>query len=93
MGILGHGRQYLGTTPRVPLAVVLFSMPRGSLAPFIVSIERVRSVDYGLHSSNFLQMLSTFFFVPSSIRISSGHGLVNPSEAHLRVASTPIFEP
>src|SRR5260370_24069018 len=36
---------------------------------------------------------STRLFVASSIRISSGHGRVKPSDAHLRVASTPIFEP
>jgi hypothetical protein len=32
-------------------------------------------------------------FVPASIKISSGHGRANPSVAHLRVASIPIFEP
>jgi len=36
---------------------------------------------------------STFFFVASSIRISSGHGRANPSDSHLRVASIPIFDP
>jgi len=31
--------------------------------------------------------------IVSSIRMSSGHSLANPSEAHFRVASIPIFEP
>jgi len=35
----------------------------------------------------------TTALVFSSIRISSGQGRVKPSLAHLRVASTPIFEP
>jgi len=38
-------------------------------------------------------LLSTSAFVFASITISSGQGRVNPSLAHLRVASIPIFEP
>jgi hypothetical protein len=45
------------------------------------------------HSSSFFHSLSIRFFVPSSINISPGHGRVNPSDAHFRVASIPIFEP
>jgi hypothetical protein len=36
---------------------------------------------------------STRAFVFSSIKISSGHGRVNPSVSHFRVASIPIFDP
>ena len=39
------------------------------------------------------QREATRFFVASSIKISSGHGRVNPSVSHLRVASMPILEP
>jgi hypothetical protein len=39
------------------------------------------------------QSAFTRALVASSIKISSGHGRVNPSAAHLRVASMPIFEP
>lgn len=46
---------------------------------------------YSIPSS--FHFLSTSVFVFSSIRISSGHGRVNPSVGHLRVASIPIFEP
>ena len=38
-------------------------------------------------------LLSTSAFVFASIRISSGHGRLKPSAAHLRVASMPIFDP
>jgi hypothetical protein len=31
--------------------------------------------------------------ISSSIRMSSGHSRANPSEAHFRVASIPIFDP
>ena len=47
----------------------------------IATVERVR------------HRFVTWAFVFSSIRISSGQGRVNPSLGHLRVASTPIFEP
>src|SRR5260370_40681137 len=46
-----------------------------------------------LSSASDFHSASTRFFVSSSIKISSGHGLVNPSDAHLRVASIPIFDP
>ena len=36
---------------------------------------------------------STRRFTSAGISITPGHGLVNPSPGHLRVASTPIFEP
>jgi hypothetical protein len=36
---------------------------------------------------------STRPFTSSDMRITPGHGLVNPSAGHLRVASTPIFDP
>ena len=36
---------------------------------------------------------SILFFTSGSILISSGQGRVKPSEGHLHVASTPIFEP
>ena len=39
------------------------------------------------------QIASTRAFVFSSTSISSGHGRANPSLAHLRVASIPIFDP
>src|ERR1017187_10630365 len=46
------------------------------------------------HSSpNSFHRFVTCAFVFSSMRISSGHGRVKPSLGHLRVASTPIFEP
>jgi hypothetical protein len=44
-------------------------------------------------SPNSRHRLVTCSLVFSSILISSGHGRVNPSLGHLRVASTPIFEP
>lgn len=39
------------------------------------------------------QRPSIFEETAGSITISSGHGRANPSLGHLRVASTPIFEP
>ena len=48
---------------------------------------------YDLSSASEFQSASTRFFVSSSINISSGHGRVNPSDAHFRVASIPIFDP
>src|SRR5215471_13263886 len=51
----------------------------------------VQSIPISL--ANTFHLLSTKDFVFSSMRISSGHGRVNPSLDHLRVASTPIFEP
>jgi hypothetical protein len=39
------------------------------------------------------QIASTLAFVFSSTSISSGHGRANPSLAHFRVASIPIFDP
>jgi hypothetical protein len=50
-----------------------------------------RAYTYSMPSS--FHFLSTSALVFSSIRISSGQGRVNPSLAHLRVASIPIFDP
>src|SRR6267143_4481778 len=46
-----------------------------------------------LSSDRDFHRASTRFFVAPSIKISSGHGRVKPSDAHLRVASIPIFDP
>src|SRR5579859_1748966 len=45
------------------------------------------------HSAKLFQIASILAFVSSSMRISSGHGLMNPSDFHFRVASIPIFDP
>src|SRR5262249_47332104 len=44
-------------------------------------------------SSAFFQSSSTRARTSSLIRITSGHGRMNPSSFHLRVASMPILEP
>ena len=46
-----------------------------------------------IHFCSVFQIAATRAFVPSSITISSGQGRVNPSVAHFRVASIPIFDP
>jgi hypothetical protein len=46
-----------------------------------------------LSSDSDFHRASTRFFVASSIKISSGHGRIKPSDVHLRVASIPIFDP
>jgi hypothetical protein len=46
-----------------------------------------------IYKFSVFQRVLTRTLVASSIKISSGHGRVNPSAAHLRVASIPIFEP
>src|SRR5882724_5647805 len=45
------------------------------------------------YNPNPFHIPATRAFVSSSIKISSGHGRANPSLAHFRVASTPIFDP
>ena len=45
------------------------------------------------YNPNFSQTESTRFFVSPSISIIAGHGLLNPSAFHFRVASIPIFDP
>jgi hypothetical protein len=47
----------------------------------------------GAYKPNVFHSAATRALVVSSIKISSGHGRVNPSVAHFRVASMPIFEP
>jgi len=54
-------------------------------------VTRVYSIPSSL--ANTFQRESTSALVLLSMVISSGHGLAKPSLAHLRVASTPIFEP
>jgi len=42
---------------------------------------------------NFFHIASTFAFTSGAILSIGGHARVNPSAAHFRVASIPIFDP
>src|SRR5450755_2142802 len=83
-------------------ALLIVGAPRAEFAPgafgnvratifFIRSNEP--SLPYPPYNPKFLHNPSIRAFVPASIKISSGHGRANPSVAHFRVASIPIFEP
>ena len=48
---------------------------------------------YRNQSPAFFHNSSTRCFTSADIVINGGHGRVNPSPAHFRVASIPIFEP
>src|SRR6266446_4640217 len=63
--------------------------------PFVVTLHnplRILQIR-AAYSASVFQIASIFAFVSSSMRISSGHGRANPSDAHFRVASIPIFDP
>jgi len=45
------------------------------------------------HHPTFFHISSTRLFTSADISMTSGHGRVNPSPGHLRVASIPIFDP
>src|ERR1017187_8684524 len=70
---------------RVPARMVTTELLR------VEGIYFVRRGYFG--SAKLSHSTSTFSRVLKSLTISSGHGRVNPSVGHLRVASTPIFEP
>ena len=75
---------------RVSLAGRTNSEAKGRNAIFRKLSPGVRHAPYSpalFHNS------STRRFTSAGISITPGHGLVNPSPGHLRVASTPIFEP
>src|SRR5580698_1322696 len=52
-----------------------------------------REISFYHFSPARLHISSTRFEIPSGMRITSGHGRVNPSSGHFFVASMPIFEP
>jgi len=100
-----QGRLSFATSPvssekyysRLPLAVIFFppfSVVAKNRTEFRASAPHVCvKFSYDLSSESDFHNASTRFLVSSSINISSGHGRVNPSDAHLRVASIPIFDP
>src|SRR5581483_11522463 len=57
------------------------------------SVIEFSSYSIPISFANAFHLLSTKSRVFLSMRISSGHGRVNPSLDHFRVASTPIFDP
>src|ERR1017187_10316253 len=66
----------------------------GFPAPFAGNPLAVLSVPGpGSYSPAFFHNSSTRRLTSASIPITPGHGRVNPSPGHLRVASMPIFDP
>src|SRR5664279_1386963 len=55
--------------------------------------NRPMATAFPYSNPNSFHLFVTLAFVASSMRISSGQGRVKPSVGHLRVASTPIFDP
>jgi hypothetical protein len=77
--------------PHAHSPLLLFSL---LLQNFSGDKDYLLPFEYLLHQiPSFFHNSSTRILVFSSINISSGHGRVNPSVAHFRVASTPIFDP
>ena len=54
---------------------------------------RISRLPEPAYSPSFAHIASTFALVAPSISIIAGQGRSKPSAFHLRVASTPIFEP
>ena len=55
--------------------------------------HREGSIQFIISTPPLFHNSSTRRFTSSDMRISPGQGRVKPSPGHLRVASTPIFEP
>ena len=78
-----------------------FAPPYQRLPPFVALIDdallfiavRRKHKNLPLYNPSLLHIASTLAFVAVSMRRLSGHGRVNPSAAHLRVASMPILLP
>src|SRR5712692_727078 len=95
----------LKSDPRLVKVLLLISACRAVFLNSLHVDRRLHTVDslraihvalsscHVLSSASDFHRASTLFFVASSINISSGHGRVKPSDAHLRVASIPIFDP
>jgi len=91
--IVGEFGKYCSTgfTPMIPgcgfnECVIADALFEGRLAPKCRLLE-------SFYSPSFAHIASTFALVARSISIIAGQGRSKPSAFHLRVASTPIFDP
>ncbi|GEM_PF-1825575 len=66
---------------------------KGEQSQFNIGSRRSRRGSTNYFSPACFQSSSTRRCTSGVMRITSGQGRVKPSSGHLRVASTPIFEP